>query len=109
MDRGDFAAALAEVTKVQRLAPGNWKIAWYTGRLLEAQGNLPAAADQYRELMNDLPGELPPQQALARVSAHQGDDSGAAALYAGVLRADPGNTEAILGMTDLADQPATLG
>ena len=75
IEQGEFSQAFAEVTTVQRMAPGNWKIAWYTGRLLEAQEKLTAASDQYRELMADLPGELPPQLALARVSARQGDDS----------------------------------
>lgn len=100
IEQGEFSQALAEVTKVQRMAPGNWKVAWYTGRLLEAQEKLSAAADQYRELMIDLPGELPPQLALARVTARQGDNAGAVDLFASVLRADPGNTDAILGVTD---------
>ncbi len=100
IENGEFAQALAEITKVQRMAPGNWKIAWYTGRLLEAQEKFTAAADQYRELLADLPGEIPPQVALARVTARQGDDEEAVVLYTSVLKADPGNTEAILGITD---------
>jgi serine/threonine-protein kinase PknG len=99
IDLGKFSEALFEVTQVQRIAPGHWKVAWYTGRLLEAQGKLSDAADQYRELMADLPGELPPQQALARVSARIGDDLAAIELYNRVLKADPSNTEAILGVT----------
>jgi serine/threonine-protein kinase PknG len=99
IDQDEFAQALFEVTQVQRKAPGNWKISWYTGRLLEAQGKLSAAADQYRELIADLPGELPPQQALARVSARIGDDVAAIDLYNKVLKADPGNTDTILGVT----------
>jgi serine/threonine-protein kinase PknG len=100
IETGEFSQALAEVTTVQRMAPGNWKIAWYTGRLLEAEGKYTAAADQYRELMADLPGEIPPQLALARVSARQGDDQVAVDLYSGILNADPGNTDAILGVTN---------
>ncbi len=100
IEQGEFSQALAQVTKVQRMAPGNWKIAWYTGRLLEAEGKLTAATDQYRELMADLPGELPPQLALARVSAHQGNDAIAVDLFSSVLKADPGNTDAILGVTN---------
>jgi serine/threonine-protein kinase PknG len=99
IERGEVALALAEIAKAQRVAPGNWKIAWYTGRVLEAQGDLVAAADQYNELISELPGELPPRQALARVRARQGDDTTAMGFYAEVLRADPGNIEAILGMT----------
>jgi serine/threonine-protein kinase PknG len=99
IDEGKFSEALAEITRVQRLAPAHWKIAWYTGRLLEAQGNLAAAAEHYRNLMADLPGELPPQQALARISAHQGKDEEAVKLYTTVLKADPGNIDAIFGVT----------
>ncbi len=100
IDQGEFSQALFEVTQVQRKAPGHWKVAWYTGRLLEAQGKLAEAADQYRELMADLPGELPPQQALARVSACIGNDVAAIDLYNKVLKADPGNTDAILSVTN---------
>ena len=99
IEEGKFSDALAEITRVQRLAPTHWKIAWYTGRLLEAQENYQAAAEQYRNLMADLPGELPPQQALARVYAHQGKDEEAAKLYSNVLKADPANTDAIFGIT----------
>jgi serine/threonine-protein kinase PknG len=99
IDEGKFSDALAEITRVQRLSPTHWKIAWYMGRLLEAQENYQAAAEQYRNLMADLPGELPPQQALARVYAHQGKDEEAVKLYNNVLKADPGNTEAIFGLT----------
>ncbi len=97
IDRSEYVQALAEVTQVQRKAPGNWKVAWYTARLLEAQGKLSTAADQYRELIADLPGELPPQQALARVCARLGDYAGAVDYYGKVIKADPGNAEAILG------------
>ncbi|GHO87564.1 hypothetical protein KSZ_55700 [Dictyobacter formicarum] len=100
MDQGEYALALAEITQVQRRSPGHWKVAWYTGRLLEAQGKYQEAANQYRELMADLPGELPPQQSLARVCACMGDTASAVELYTGVLKADPGNTEVILGVTD---------
>jgi serine/threonine-protein kinase PknG len=99
IEEGAFSDALAEITRAQRLSPTHWKIAWYMGRLLEAQWNYQAAAEHYRNLMADLPGELPPQQALARVYAHQGKDQEAVKLYHTVLRADPGNTDAIFGLT----------
>ncbi|HEY4384170.1 MAG TPA: tetratricopeptide repeat protein, partial [Ktedonobacteraceae bacterium] len=99
IEQGNYSSALAEIISVQRFAPGNWKVPWYMGRLLEAQGKLTEAADQYRELMMELPGELPPQQALARVYALQGNYPASVDLYAVVLKADSSNTEAILGMT----------
>ncbi|HZR38582.1 MAG TPA: tetratricopeptide repeat protein [Ktedonobacteraceae bacterium] len=100
IEQGEFAQARAELARAQRITPGNWKVTWYTARLFEAQGDLVAAADTYQELINDLPGELPPLQALARVRAKLGDDAVAVTFYNDVLRADPGNTDAVLGLTD---------
>ena len=100
IERGELTQARAEVSTAQRLDGNSWKVTWYTGKLFEAQGDLIAAAHRYRELIGDLPGELPPLQALARVCARQDDDASAVSLYQDVLKADPGNTEAILGLTD---------
>ncbi len=99
IDQNDYSTALAEITQVQRKSPGHWKVSWYTGRLLEAQGRLDDAAQQYLTLMADLPGELPPMQALARVNAKQDRHLEAINLYTAVLKADPGNTETIFGLT----------
>lgn len=98
IEGGAFSSALAAVTRARRLAPNSWKVAWYTGHLLEASAHFPAAAEQYRVLLDDLPGELPPLAALARVCAKQGDHGAAAQLYAAVLRADPDDTDAIFGL-----------
>jgi len=100
IDQDKFSEALSEITKVQRLEPNNWKIAWYTGRLLEAQGNLPSARDQYSELVQELPGELPPLLSLARVQAKLGDTRLAIDTYNLVIKADPGSTEALFGASD---------
>jgi serine/threonine-protein kinase PknG len=100
IEQGALSQAEEEITRVQRLGASSWKVTWYTGRLREAQGDFASAAACYRELMADLPGELPPLQALARVSAKQGSDSDAVNLYRSVLKADPGNIDAILGITD---------
>ncbi len=100
MEQGELTQARAEVSTAQRIAPNSWKVTWYTGKLFEAQGDLIAAANRYNELISDLPGELPPLQALARICAKQDDNALAVSLYQDVLKADPGNTEAILGLTD---------
>lgn len=100
IEQGEFTQAQASLTQAQKIQPGHWKTVWYMGRLLEAEGKLRVAADQYSELIADLPGELPPQQALARTSAKLGDYLQAVRLYTTVLKADPGNTEAVLGATD---------
>ena len=100
MERDQFTQALAEITRVQKIDPNNWKIAWYTGRLLEVQGNLPAALDQYRELVQDLPGEIPPLLALARVNSRLGNQRDAVEIYNLVAKASPDNTDALFGSAE---------
>jgi len=100
IELGEFARTEDEINRAQRLDPNNWKVNWYRGRMHEAQGNLAFAAECYRQLMADLPGELPPLLALARLSAKQGNDSEAVSLYTSVLKADPSHIDAILGITD---------
>lgn len=100
MEKDQFTQALAEITRVQKIDPSNWKIAWYTGRLLEAQGNLPAALDQYRQLVEDLPGELPPLMSLARVQARLGNYQDAVNTYQLVMRANPDSNEALFGAAE---------
>ena len=104
IEQDKYTEALAEITKVQRLEPNNWKIAWFTGLLLEAQGDLIPAKDQYNELIQDLPGELPPLLALARVYAKLGDTKAAVDTYNQVIKADPGSTEALFGASDALAQ-----
>jgi serine/threonine-protein kinase PknG len=100
IDTAEYSRAMAEISNIQRIAPLYWKIPWQMGRLLEAQENYEEAAKQYQELLNELPGELPPMQALARVYARQNKLRDAATLYAAILKADPGDTEASLGMAN---------
>ncbi|HEY7124490.1 MAG TPA: tetratricopeptide repeat protein [Ktedonobacterales bacterium] len=100
IEQGEYTHALNQIGHAQRLAPTNWKLLWYLGRLMEAQGHFSEALEQYHDLLNELPGELPPQQALARVYARQGNHQVAITLYSGVLKADSGHTEAIFGLTD---------
>jgi serine/threonine-protein kinase PknG len=100
IEQGEFAAAEDEIAKARRLDSDSWKVTWYNGRLREAQEDFAVATECYRELIANLPGELPPLQALARVSAKQDNDSEAVNLYTSVLKADPGNVDAILGITN---------
>lgn len=97
IEQGRFTDALQEISKAERVDKANWKNAWYKGRLLEAQGNYRAAKDQYSLLVEDVPGELPPLLAMARVETKLGQVSEALGLYNLVLRAEPSNNEAAFG------------
>lgn len=100
IEQGEYPQALNQIGHAQRLAPTNWKLLWYLGRLMEAQGYLNEAIEHYQDLLDELPGELPPQHALARAYARKGNHQMAVTLYSSVLKADPGHSEAIFGLTE---------
>lgn len=97
IEQGEADKAKREIEQARTIDPTSWKVTWYTARYYETKGSLRDAADQYSELISELPGELPPQQALARVYASMGQDQRALDLFTSVLKAEPGNTEAIMG------------
>ncbi|GCE48179.1 serine/threonine-protein kinase PknG [Thermosporothrix hazakensis] len=99
IDQGEYQQAQAELTAAAQLSSQAWQLNWYRGRLFEAQKHYTEAATEYRALLIDLPGELPPQLALARVLVQLEQDEEATQLYAAVVKADPGNTDAILQST----------
>lgn len=100
IEQQDLERAQAAIKKARTIDSANWKVTWYTARLCEARGLLQDAADHYSELMADLPGELAPQQALARVYAGMGQFARAVSLSLEVLKADPGNAEVIMGAAE---------
>jgi serine/threonine-protein kinase PknG len=100
IEQQEMEKAQTAIEKARTLDPGNWKVTWYTARLCEARGLLRAAADHYNELVAELPGELAPQQALARVYAGTQQFARAVDLYQRVLKADPGNADVALGAAD---------
>jgi serine/threonine-protein kinase PknG len=101
IERGETDKAKHELDQARNLDPTSWKVVWYAARLSEARGQLRDAADHYNELLAELPGELPPQQALARVYTAMEQYARALDLYKRILKADPGNTEAIMGAAEV--------
>ncbi|HEX7736540.1 MAG TPA: tetratricopeptide repeat protein [Ktedonobacteraceae bacterium] len=100
IEQGNPDNAKREIEQARTIDPTNWKVTWYTARYFEAKHALRDAADQYNELISELPGELPPQQALARVYNTMGQHQRALGLFKSVLKAEPGNTEAIMGAAE---------
>lgn len=100
IEQNELDKAKNELNNARAIDPTNWKVTWYAARLAEARGALRDAADHYSELTAELPGELSPQQALARVYIAMEQYPRALNLYRSVLKADPGNTEAIMGASD---------
>ncbi|HEY0754597.1 MAG TPA: tetratricopeptide repeat protein [Ktedonobacteraceae bacterium] len=78
----------------------HWKARWSQARLYETRQEWSQAEQVYQDLMLDLPGELPPLQALARVYARQGKTREAVQVYEYVLKADPTNVDTLFAISD---------
>lgn len=100
IELNDLDKAKSEIDRARTIDSTNWKVTWYAARHAEAKNWLRDAADLYNELVAELPGELAPQQALARVYTTMGQFARAIELHKSVLKADPGNTEAVMGAAD---------
>jgi serine/threonine-protein kinase PknG len=97
IEQRKYGEAKAQIDAVSRRNPLSWKAKWLTGRLLEVQENLPAACQTYQDLVKYLPGELPPQLALARVLFAMNQPAQALASFNLVMRTDPDSNDAIFG------------
>jgi serine/threonine-protein kinase PknG len=96
LEQNEPEKALIAIQVAQKVDPTHWKIIWMQARLAEAKQKTSQAIDLYTQLCDELPGELPPQHALARVYTRSRNHSQAANLYKTILKADPLNSEALL-------------
>jgi serine/threonine-protein kinase PknG len=93
-----FEDAEKELQAVQALHPNDWRLAWYRGRYLLAQGKAQETLVAFEGILNELPGELAPKQAVARAYEESGDFDRAVGYYDAVSRADPSFTSAAFGL-----------
>ena len=97
---GRYGEAEGELTSgwVPRMHPNDWRLAWYRGRCLLAQGKTQETLTAFEGILNELPGELAPKQAVARAHEESGDVEKAIGYYDAVSRADPTFTSAAFGL-----------
>ncbi|RBM07370.1 tetratricopeptide repeat protein [Streptomyces sp. PT12] len=122
---GETAPARAALVRAcrelsQAVAHGDWRVAWYHGRLLLALGNAPAgnaevhrvlapalgldpshprsAVECFRAVRQALPGETAPQLALGYCAESGGDLDRAEAFYRAVWRRDHADGSAAFGL-----------
>jgi serine/threonine-protein kinase PknG len=95
---GHFAEAERAMSDVQAVHPTDWRLAWYRGRGLLAQGKTQETLAAFQSIMDDLPGELAPKQAVGRAYEAHGDMARAATYYDAVSKADPTFTSAAFGL-----------
>jgi serine/threonine-protein kinase PknG len=106
---GRFPEAEALTTTIQTAHPADWRLAWYRGRSLLAQGKTQETLAAFEAILGEMPGELAPKQAVARAyeasGLVQGDPAQSAAdldravrYFDAVSRADPTFTSATFGL-----------
>jgi serine/threonine-protein kinase PknG len=95
---GQFVPAESMLAEVQKNDPTDWRVAWYRGRWLLAQGKVQETLAAFQGILNELPGELAPRQALARTYEHAGRFADAIGYYDAVSRADSSFVSAALGL-----------
>ena len=90
-----FESILAEV---EAKDPWDWRVLWYRGRSLMAQGKAKEAQAAFDQVYFDLPGELAPKLALGLAAEQAGNFKLALKMYDLVSRTDPGYTSATFGL-----------
>jgi serine/threonine-protein kinase PknG len=95
---GKTARAEEMLGEVQKEAPNDWRIAWYRGRSLLAQGRVQETLQAFQAILDELPGELAPRQAIARTHEEAGNLADAIAYYDAVSRADSSFVSAAVGL-----------
>lgn len=97
-DQGKYELAEEALTKVEEKDPWDWRIFWYRGRNLMAQGKPTDAKDAFDQVYFDLPGELTPKLALAMAAEQAKNYPLAIKMYDLVLCTDPGYVSAAFGL-----------
>jgi serine/threonine-protein kinase PknG len=93
-----FADAERGMAEVQRAHPDDWRVAWYRGRALLAQGRTKETLAEFEKILDEMPGELAPRQAVARAYEAGGHIDEAVRYYEAVSHADAGFTGAAFGL-----------
>lgn len=108
---GMFDRANDGLEVVQVSHPTEWRLAWYRGRALLAQGKTTETLAVFEAIAEEFPGELAPKQALARTHENfaLAEVGRAAALdraiayYDSVSKADSSFTSAAIGLARCLD------
>ncbi len=95
---GRYPEAESRLAAVQNDHPTDWRLAWYRGRSLLAQGKIDETIQAFHGIVDELPGELGPKQALGRAYEVSGALDRAITYYDAVSRADPTFVSAALGL-----------
>jgi serine/threonine-protein kinase PknG len=98
LDRGEHSEAEALISAVERIDPFDWRVAWYRGKSLLAQGRPQDSLREFDVVLGELPGEVAPKLAIGLGYELSGDAKDALVYYDSVSRTDPLCTAAAFGL-----------
>ena len=98
IDTKAYAEAESILAKVEELDAWDWRILWYRGRSLMAQGKYKEAQSAFDQTYFDLPGELAPKLALTLTAERAQRYPFAIKMYDLVCRTDPSYVTASFGL-----------
>ncbi len=76
----------------------DWRVHWYHGKALLANGAADKARSSFDRVYFELPGEVAPKLAIAFAAEAGGDTNAAASFYDRVSRVDPNHISACFGL-----------
>jgi serine/threonine-protein kinase PknG len=95
---GRYGEAEEALRTIPSLPANDWRVAWYQGRSLLSQGKTQETLRAFESILNEMPGELAPKQAVARAYEVGGQLDEAIRYYDAVSRADATFTSAAFGL-----------
>jgi serine/threonine-protein kinase PknG len=98
IDVGAYEEVEQILANVEEKDAWDWRVLWYRGRALMAQGKAKDAQAAFDQVYFDLPGELAPKLALGLAAEQAGNFKLAIKMYDLVSRTDPSYTSAAFGL-----------
>jgi serine/threonine-protein kinase PknG len=101
IEQGEYPRAEATLKEVEAADGFDWRVIWYRGVSLMAQGQYDTAAGAFDTCFDEVPGELAPRLAMAIVCELNKRPDDAIHFYRAVSRVDPGYATALFGQARL--------
>ncbi len=98
IDLGEYDEVDRILKQIEEQDPWEWRVFWYRGRSLIAQGQFKEAQAVFDQVYFDLPGELAPKIAIALAAELSKNYPLAIQLYELVCRTDPNYLSAVFGL-----------
>jgi serine/threonine-protein kinase PknG len=93
-----FTPAYQRISEAEQREPYDWRLSWYRGKALIAQGKVDEALTHFDVVYGEVPGETAPKLALGLCYEIKGLPQDAIAYYESVARTDAHMTAAAFGL-----------